>query len=301
MNVNVIVTPLEGPWEEPPAVQLTSPWGPEAEACAEVIGGATYSLLVSGRVGNTREHVVRIPEGSLEHREEITIGAPRITGSLRVSVLDPDGVSIKVGSVAFVSEPSGHYLDTLADRQPDEEGRITELPVGRYKARVYLDHGQSFERGLFLPRADLPIEVSAGEESTLVARALRGARITLLLEPDGWPADVPDPPDPSHEGYPAYLRAYGLEPVFVSDEPDDFSVSPPRLGSRPLARNPDAPGIRGLVAQWIPGEVGRHWRVVVPGTYHLRVRGPGWQDAETELELAPGEDAFVRLVVTAKR
>ena len=123
----------------------------------------------------------------------------------------------------------------------------------------------------------------------------------MHLDPDGWPVDVPEPPDSSNEGYLTYLRTYGLSPVFASDVPDDFTVSPPRRNSRPLMRLPDVPVFAGLVAKWIPGEAGRHWNIEPPGTYRIRVTGAGWQDAETEIELSAGEDTLVRMVISARR
>lgn len=145
------------------------------------------------------------------------------------------------------------------------------------------------------------MEICADEEATLTAHALSGARIALLLEADGWPEDVPTPPSADHEGYMDYLRTYGVRPIFVFDDgPSDFTVNPPRLSSRALNRLPAVQGARRLVARWLPGELGRHWLIEAPGKYRIRVQGPGWQDVETEVLLSAGEDALVRLIISAK-
>lgn len=163
-----------------------------------------------------------------------------------------------------------------------------------------LAHGPARERGLYLAHTKHPVKLSPAEPFELELLAEYGARLTLEVGTVGWPPNVPEPLRPEDQGYRQHLREHGLRAVFASDEPNDFSVDPPRLASRALLRSLPPGYGAGLVDRWLPDETHTHWRVESPGRYLVRVSGDGWNTFEHEVELRAGEETYLRAVLTAR-
>ena len=303
-GVDVILTPVEGPWETAPKVETTWTWPPECEAAFGVVPGGTYSLMAPGRGGTWTEELVTISEHGFEHLHELRAGSADLDSLLAVSIRGPEDEAIPVTGVELRSSPSGHLLEGLPEGlAPDADGLVAGLPAGTFLARVFADVGAANSHGLFVDPGPFPVHLDPTEPFELVVPAHRGARLRVRVEADDWPEDLPPGLGPEHPDYLSLTRTHGVRIRLLdpkeSGEPD-LGVLPPRYSGRHLLHRSRIPGRRGLLSSWLPGDSSENWRIERPGDYVLDVRGGPWRTRREELRLEPGDERELTIILEAE-